>query len=90
MTSNADIDSITTQVELEPKRIMIADTDNGRRLQQQIDGLELLLYAYRNGWVLEKQGKNKREDGKFPAAAGLHPGPNYGTVMAGRHDALYK
>ena len=57
LTSNADIDSITTQVEQEPKRIMIADTDNGRRLQKQIDGLELLLYAYRNGWVLEKQAK---------------------------------
>ena len=55
LTSNADIDSVTTQVEMEPKRVMIGDTDNGQNLKQQIADLTDLLEAYRNGRILEKR-----------------------------------
>lgn len=51
---NADIDSETTQVELEPKRVMIADTDNGKKLLQMIDDLKALLQAYRQGLIIER------------------------------------
>ena len=55
LTTNADIDSVTTQVELEPKRVMIADTDNGQNLKQQIADLMDLLDAYRNGRIVERR-----------------------------------
>ena len=55
LTTNADIDSVTTQVELEPKRVMIADTDNGQNLKQQISDLMDLLDAYRNGRIVERK-----------------------------------
>ena len=54
LAHNADIDSVTTQVEMEDKRVMIADTDIGKKIQSQIDGLEMLLAAYRDGIILEK------------------------------------
>jgi len=47
--------SVTTQVEMEPKRVMIGDTDNGQNLKQQIADLTDLLEAYRNGKILEKK-----------------------------------
>ena len=37
LMNNADIDSESTQVELEPKRVMIGDTDNGKKILQMID-----------------------------------------------------
>ena len=55
LTTNADIDSVTTQVELEPKRVMIADTDNGQNLKQQISDLMDLLDSYRNGRIVERK-----------------------------------
>ena len=55
LTTNADIDSITTQVEMEPKRVMIGDTDNGQNLKQQIADLVDLLEAYRNGRIMERR-----------------------------------
>ena len=55
LTTNADIDSVTTQVELEPKRVMIADTDNGQNLKQQIADLMDLLDSYRNGRIVERR-----------------------------------
>ena len=55
LTTNADIDSVTTQVEMEPKRVMIGDTDNGQNLKQQISDLKDLLEAYRNGRIVEKR-----------------------------------
>jgi len=55
LTTNADIDSVTTQVEMEPKRVMIGDTDNGQNLKQQIADLTDLLEAYRNGRIIEKK-----------------------------------
>ena len=59
LENNADIDSRTTQVEQEPKRVMIADTDNGKNIQEQIDGLMKLLCAYRDGIIQEHPGKSK-------------------------------
>ena len=55
LTGNEDIDSVTTQVELEPKRVMIGDTDNGLKLKQQIEDLKDLLSAYRSGQIREKR-----------------------------------
>ncbi len=54
LMNNADIDSESTQVELEPKRVMIGDTDNGKKLLQMIDDLKALLHAYRQGIILER------------------------------------
>lgn len=59
LANNADIDSVTTQVEELPKRVMIADTDNGANLQEQIDGLNMLLIAYRDGIIREHPEKSK-------------------------------
>lgn len=53
LENNADIDSVTTQVEMEPKRVMIADTDFGKKMQVQIDNLTKLLFAYRDGLIQE-------------------------------------
>jgi fructose-1,6-bisphosphatase-3 len=56
LMTNADIDSETTQVELEPKRVMIGDTDNGKRIKQMINDLKALLDAYRRGLIMEQLG----------------------------------
>lgn len=56
LMNNADIDSESTQVELEPKRVMIGDTDNGKKILQMIDDLNALLQAYRQGIILERNG----------------------------------
>ena len=55
LTGNEDIDSVTTQVELVPRRVMISDTDNGLKLKQQIEDLKQLLAAYRSGQIREKR-----------------------------------
>jgi fructose-1,6-bisphosphatase-3 len=34
---------------------MVKDTDKGADLQQQIHDLEKLLYAFRNGFIKEKE-----------------------------------
>ena len=47
--------SESTQVELEPKRVMIGDTDNGKKLLQMIDDLKALLQAYRQGIIIERR-----------------------------------
>ena len=36
-------------------RQMVKDTDKGADLQRQIHDLEKLLYAYRNGFIKEKE-----------------------------------
>lgn len=54
LMNNVDIDSESTQVELEPKRVMIGDTDNGQKLLQMIHDLKALLEAYRQGVILER------------------------------------
>lgn len=55
LANNADIDSVTSQVELEPKRVMIADTDLGQELERQVNGLTKLLAAYRDGIIQENK-----------------------------------
>lgn len=55
LMNNVDIDSESTQVELEPKRVMIGDTDNGKKLLQMIHDLKALLEAYRQGVILERR-----------------------------------
>ena len=59
LANNADIDSVTSEVELAPKRVLIADTDNGRRLQEQIKSLTQLLFAYRDGIIEEHPESSK-------------------------------
>lgn len=49
-----DIVSTTQIVEMNSDHLRVRDTDIGRELQQQIDELELLLYAYRNGIIKER------------------------------------
>ena len=39
-------------------RLRVADTDKGKELKMQIDALEELLYAYRHGFISEKERKN--------------------------------
>lgn len=55
LRTNADMGSESTQVELEPKRVMIGDTDNGKKLLQMIDDLKALLQAYRQGIIIERR-----------------------------------
>lgn len=50
---NYDIASTTTVFETFEHRLKIAETDNGRRIQAQIEDLRRLLEAYRSGAVLE-------------------------------------
>lgn len=48
-----DIKSTTQIVEMSAHRMLVADTDVGRGLTQQIADLKELLYAYRHGWIKE-------------------------------------
>ena len=50
-----DIKSTTIVVELSSHRQMVKDTDKGKELESQINDLEKLLYAYRNGLIKEKE-----------------------------------
>ena len=54
LEENMDIDSESQQVVTFPKRVMVADTDTGERLKEQIAYLEDLLTAYREGWIAAK------------------------------------
>lgn len=54
LEENMDIDSESQQVVTFPKRVMVADTDTGGRLKEQIADLEDLLTAYREGWIAAK------------------------------------
>lgn len=49
-----DIVSTTQVVELNNSRILVRDTDKGHDLQHQITELRELLYAYRHGFIKEK------------------------------------
>ena len=59
LTENIDIESRAEQFELEPYRVMIGDTDKGRAIAQQIDDLNALLDAYRDGSIAEGTGKQQ-------------------------------
>lgn len=51
--TGSDIKSTTHLVELSAHRMLVADTDKGAELREQIARLEELLYAYRNGIIKE-------------------------------------
>ena len=46
-----DIKSTTQIVEMADRRMLVADTDQGKVLKQQVDDLNALLYAYRHGLI---------------------------------------
>ena len=50
-----DIKSTTQIVEMSSHRMLVADTDKGTELKNQIKDLEELLYAYRHGLISEKE-----------------------------------
>ena len=50
-----DIKSTTQIVEMSTHRMLVADTDKGAELRQQIADLKSLLYAYRHGILKEKR-----------------------------------
>ena len=50
-----DIKSTTQIVEMSTHRMLVADTDKGEDLQQQIKELKDLLYAYRHGIIKERR-----------------------------------
>ena len=55
-----DIKSTTQLVELSTHRMLVADTDKGEELRQQIEDLRQLLYAYRHGILKERENKKVR------------------------------
>ena len=54
----SDILGTTQIVEMNQKRLKVADTDKGTELRLQIEALEELLYAYRHGFITERERKN--------------------------------
>ena len=54
LEEDADIHSDTEVVEVEDKRVMVADTDDGVFIRERIRDLEDLLDAYRKGLLREK------------------------------------
>lgn len=55
LDDNDDIHSDLRAVLPYPKRMMVGDTDNGRKLRRRIDVLEELLALYRSGWTPPKK-----------------------------------
>ena len=51
VANGTDIKSSTQIVEMMGRRIRVRDTDRGRQLQEQINELRQLLYAYRHGII---------------------------------------
>ncbi len=52
--NETDIHSEQISVMMAPHRMLIADTDKGRRMKERIDELKELLAAYRSGVIAEK------------------------------------
>lgn len=52
--NGTDIKSTTQLVEITGQRLLVADTDKGVELRNQIQDLELLLRAYRKGFIREQ------------------------------------
>ena len=50
-----DIKSTIQIVEMSAHRMLVADTDNGEELREQVSDLKELLYAYRHGIITEKR-----------------------------------
>ena len=53
-----DIKSTTQIVEMSSHRMLVADTDKGKELRQQVAELKKLLYAYRHGFIKESEKKH--------------------------------
>lgn len=49
LTENKDIESKSELVETESERLMVRNTDNGKKIKEDIEGLKILLRAYRSG-----------------------------------------
>ena len=58
ITRGIDIVGTTQIVELNQRRLKVADMDKGTELKLQIEALEELLYAYRHGFLAESEKKN--------------------------------
>lgn len=54
-----DIKSTTQIVEMSSRRMLVDDTDKGKELNAQIDDLQELLYAYRHGFISERDTTGK-------------------------------
>lgn len=59
LKENKDIESDTEVFETEGSRVMVKDTDIGKRLAERISDLEMLLVAYREGVVTPKPPKKR-------------------------------
>ena len=55
-----DIKSTTQIIEMSSHRMLVADTDKGKEIRQQISDLQALLYAYRHGLIKEREMKSNR------------------------------
>ena len=53
-----DIKSTTQIVEMSSHRMLVADTDKGKELRQQVAELKKLLYAFRHGFIKESEKKH--------------------------------
>lgn len=59
ISRGTDIKSTTQIVEMSSRRMLVADTDKGKELNAQIDDLQELLYAYRHGFISEREMNGK-------------------------------
>jgi fructose-1,6-bisphosphatase-3 len=55
ISRGTDIKSTTQIVEMSAQRMLVADTDKGRELREQVSDLRQLLRAYRHGILKEKR-----------------------------------
>ena len=55
VVTGADIKGTTQIIEMSAHRMLVADTDKGKELKEQIEDLKKLLYAYRHGIIKEKR-----------------------------------
>lgn len=53
VSEELDIDTETEVIHSYPRRLLIGDTDRGREIQEEIDELQALLHAYREGLIKE-------------------------------------
>ena len=54
IVNESDLFSESIEVETFPRRKLVADTDNGKEIQENIYYLEELLEAYREGTIMEE------------------------------------
>lgn len=52
LEENKDIESSSDFFETERQRVMVKDTDNGKKISGKIEDLQLLLFAYRQGLIV--------------------------------------